>query len=123
MDHIMAVLLNGVAQLEYDRSKPLPAHQAVYLDKMDDKMNKGIEIDGSFTQQPDLDQKARFIAANLLNAMKTDNEPMAASLCTWLANRLPDLKQVKIDNSEGDIAIELVFDEEYQKQVPVQFIH
>jgi hypothetical protein len=31
MSHIMAVLLNGLAELEYDRDKPLPDYQAIYL--------------------------------------------------------------------------------------------
>ena len=37
MSNIMAVLLNGIAQLEYDRNTELPDHQAVYLEKMDEK--------------------------------------------------------------------------------------
>jgi hypothetical protein len=72
---------------------------------------------------PDLNQRAQFVAANLAHAILSDQEATAAALCSYLANRLPELKQVKIDNSQGDIAIELVFDEDYQKQVPVQFIH
>ena len=35
MDNIMAVTLNGVAQLEYNRDKALPPQQELYLDKMD----------------------------------------------------------------------------------------
>jgi hypothetical protein len=123
MDHIMAVLLNGVAQLEYDRTRALPPHQAAYLDKMDAKMDKGIELDHTFIEQPDLDTKARFIAANLLSAIKNDDEAMAASLCTWLANRLPELKQVKYVESGDEIMIDMVFDEAYQKQVAVQLTH
>jgi hypothetical protein len=120
----MAVILNGVAQLEYDRNRSLPPQQELYLDKMDQKMDKeGIQVGDNFISAPDLNQRAQFVAANLAHAILSDQEATAAALCSYLANRLPDLKQVKIDNSEGDIAIELVFDEEYQKQVPVQFIH
>ena len=42
MNNIMAVFLNGIAQLEYDRDKLLPDHQAAYLDKMDARMDAGI---------------------------------------------------------------------------------
>jgi hypothetical protein len=42
-------------------------------------------------------------------------------MCSYLAIRLPELKQVKIDDNEGDITIELIFDEEYRKQVAVEF--
>jgi hypothetical protein len=121
MSDLMAVLLNGVAQLEYDRAKPLPDHQALYLDKMDEKMRAGIEIGGQRIPQPDLGQRAQFVAANLAHAIKTNDEASAAAMCTYLAVRLPDLQQVKITDQNGDFAIDLVFDEAYVRQVPVQF--
>ena len=123
MSNLMAVILNGVAQLEYDRNRSLPPQQELYLDKMDQKMDEGIQVGVDFISAPDLNQRAQFVAANLAHAILSDQEATAAALCSYLANRLPELQQVKIDNSEGDIAIELVFDEEYQKQIPVQFIH
>lgn len=124
MSNLMAVILNGVAQLEYDRNRQLPPQQELYLDKMDQKMDKeGIQVGDDFIATPDLNQRAQFVAANLAHAILSDQEATAAALCSYLANRLPELKQVKIDNSQDDIAIELVFDEDYQKQIPVQFIH
>lgn len=48
MSNIMAVLLNGIAQLEYDREKQLPPHQELYLDKMDQKMAEGIQVGDDF---------------------------------------------------------------------------
>lgn len=123
MSDIMGVLLNGVAQLEYDRRKPLPDHQAVYLEKMDAKMDAGIQLEGKNIPSPDINDRAQFIAANLLHAIKNDDEAMAAAHCTYLANRLPDLKQIKFEEQNGEVSIELVFDEAYQKQVPVQLIH
>ena len=119
----MAVLLNGVAQLEYDRDKPLPDHQELYLDKMDAKMDEGILIGDSQIKNPDINQRAQFVAANLVHAIKNDQEPVAASMCTYLANRLPELKQVRIDDSNDEVTINLVFDEDYKKQVAVQFTH
>ena len=121
MSNVLAVLLNGIAQLEYDRTKPLPPHQAAYLDKMDTKMNSGISIGNESINNPDINQRARFIAANLLSAMKSDDEEMSAALCTWLANRLPDLKQIKMHEDGDRVSIDLVFDEEYSKQTAVSF--
>jgi hypothetical protein len=123
MSTIMAVLLNGVAQLEYDRSKPLPDHQATYLEKMDEKLDKGIMVGNEFIEKPDIAQRAQFVSANLAHAIKSDDEAMAAALCTYLAMRLPDLKQVKLEDTSGELSIELVFDEEYKKQVAVEFTH
>lgn len=121
MSNLLAVLLNGIAQLEYDRDKPLPPHQAAYLEKMDARMDAGILVDDTTIENPDINQRARFVTANLLGAMKSNDEEMTAALCTWLANRLPDLKQVKMDEDGGRVSIDLVFDEEYSKQTAVSF--
>ncbi len=128
MDTIMAVTLNGVAQLEYDRNKSLPPQQALYLDKMDEKMDEGIQVGEDFISEPELNQRAQFVAGNLAHAILSDNEAMCSALTAYLASRLPDLKQIKITNSasdgqSGEISIELVFDEAYQKQVEVKFLH
>jgi hypothetical protein len=118
---MMAVLLNGIAQIEYDRTKPLPAYQGAYLDKMDRKMDEGIEIDGQLIPKPDLGQRSQFVAANLVHAIKTDNEAVAAAMSTYLAVRMTDLKQVRIKEENEDISIELVFDEDYVRQYPITF--
>lgn len=133
MDNIMAVTLNGIAQLEYNRDTELPPQQALYLDKMDQKMDEGIFVGEATISNPDLNQRAQFVAGNLAHAILSDNEAMCAALTAYLAIRLPDLHQVKITNnaSGGDsgdgqseaISIELVFDEAYQKQVEVKFLH
>ena len=119
MTNVMAILLNGVAQLEYDRNKPLPDHQAASLDKMDKKMDAGIELDEGLVTNPEIQQRAQFVAANLVHAIKGNDEAMAAALCSYLADRLPDLKQVKIDEGDEGMVIDLIFDEDYKKQAAV----
>ncbi len=123
MSDIFAVLLNDVAQLEYDRNKPLTEYQTRYLESMDEKMDNGIEIGGETIVQPDFNQKTRFVAANLLHSLQSGDEGMTSALCTWLATRHPDLKQLKYDDrgNDGNVAIELVYDEEYSPQVAVSF--
>ena len=119
MNDLFAVLLNGVAQLEYDRNKPLTEYQLAYLDSMDKKMDAGIEIAGETISAPDLNQKTQFVAANLLQALQSGDEGMTSALCTYLAHHHPDLKQLKYDEDGGNISIELVFDEHYKGQVAV----
>jgi hypothetical protein len=109
MNNIMAVFLNGIAQLEYDRDKLLPDHQAAYLDKMDTKMDAGILIGHETIKDPDQDQRTR------------EDEATAAAMCSYLAIRLPELKQVMIEEEEGEISIQFIFDEPYRKQVAVEF--
>ena len=115
----MAVLINGIAQLEYDRNKALTDYQLTYLDKMDKKMDAGISIDGEIIESPELNQKVQFVVANMLSAMKSDNEGVTSSLCTYLATRLPDLKQIKINEEADSMSIDMVFDEAYKGQASV----
>ena len=117
----MAVLLNGVAQLEYDRDKPLTDYQRTYLEKMDAKMDDGIEVGGTLIKNPDENAKAQFVVANLLNAMKSDNAGLTSALCTYIADGMPDLKQLLIDENDGEVSIDFVFDEEYKGQTAVEF--
>jgi hypothetical protein len=117
----MAVMLNGIAQLEYDRDKLLPDHQAAYLDKMDEKMKAGILLGNEVVSEPDHNQRTQYAAANLLHALKTGDEPMAAAMCSYLAIRLPELKQVLIEDHQDQVSIEFIFDREYRKQVAVDF--
>ncbi len=42
-------------------------------------------------------------------------------MCTWLALRMPDLKQIKVREQGEDFNIELDFEQDYIKQHPVQF--
>jgi len=121
MSKIMAVLVNGIAQLEYDREQSLPEQQRQYLDKMDEKMAAGITLGEQTIAEPDSTQRAQFVAQNLAQAIKADNESMALALTSWLASRLPELKQVKLEDAEAGTRIELVFDEEYSNQVAVPF--
>jgi hypothetical protein len=122
--NVMAVLLNGIAQLEYDRERLLPDHQRAYLDRMDAKMNDGILIGEEMISNPDVEQRARFAAGNLVHALNTSDEAMAAAMCSYLAIRLPELKQVRIeelDGADGQVSIEFVYNQEYRKQVVVDF--
>ena len=117
----MGVLLDGVAQLEYDREKLLPDHQAAYLDKMDEKMAEGIGIGDEEIRNPDVNQRAQFVVGNLVHALKTDNEQVAGAMCSYLALRMPDLKQIKITDNDGEVSIEFDFENEYSNQVAVEF--
>jgi len=117
--NMMQVLLNGQPQVEYDRSKSLPEQQMEYLDKMDQEMDSGFKLENEQVDEPDLLQRAQFVAGYLAQALIGDNEQMIAASCSWLAQRLPDLKQVKIDHDDERIGIDLVFNEERINQVKV----
>jgi hypothetical protein len=90
---------------------------------MDTRMDEGILVGDETIASPDLNQRAQFVAGNLVHALNTGDEQLAGAMCSWLALRLPDLKQVRIQTDAGEVSIELVFDEAYRRQVAVDFIH
>lgn len=115
----MQVHVNGQPQIDYDRSKALSEKQQEYLDKMDEGMDAGITLGGEEIKEPDLLERAKFVAGYLTQALFDENEQMIAASTAWLAMRLPDLKQVKIIQDGEQISIDLVFDETRQNQVKV----
>ena len=122
MSNKLAVLLNGEAVLEYDRDVTLTDAQRDSLQKMDSKMDKGFELAGEQITSPDKNQRFQFITMNLIQSLlKEENEALIAASTAYLAENLPDLKQVTADDRSGQMIIDLVFDKEHQNQVKVNF--
>jgi hypothetical protein len=116
----LVVLLNGESQLHYDRSKALPDHQRAFIDKMDLELQRGIIVNNQPIDSPDPQQRAQFVALNMIQAIQNSDEQKAAATCAYLAIYLPDLKQVKAEQNAQGILIDLVFDKEYVNEVKVQ---
>ena len=122
MSDILAVVINDVVHLEYDRRKSLPEQQRQFIEKMDHELKSQIVMGDKVINDPDLQERAQFVAINLVNALNTSNEGLAAAMCTYLADRIPDLKQVKVAEQNGQVVIDLVFDQDYVRQVNVEFL-
>ena len=121
MNPKLVVVVNGQAVIEYDRNKRLPGHQREFLDKMDADMQHGIEIGGEHIPIPDLNARAKYVAIHLINAIMNEHDGMIAASCAYLANRLPELKQIKVNEQNEEFSFDLVFDQEYNNAVNVQF--
>ena len=107
----LIVVYNDFPQLEYDRSQQLQDHQLLYLDKMDEKMDQGFSLGEQEIENPDINQRSQFVAANLAHAIKTGNEAQMASLCSYIALRMPDIQQLSIkDHEDGRIEIDFSFE-------------
>ena len=89
-------------------------------------MNEGIQLGDDFITNPNPMQRAQFVANSLINALFKENYALATAMCTYLAKRIPDLKQVKaIGDLEKELSVELVFDRDYETakmEQPVAFI-
>ena len=120
MSDRLVILLNGASQLQYDRRKLLPDQQLAFLDKMDVEMQRGITVNNQDIDHPDIQQRAQFVALNLIQAIQNGEEQKAAAMCAYLAVFLPDLKQVKAEQQAEGMFIDLVFDKEFVEEVKVQ---
>ena len=121
MNNILTVMVENQSVIEYDRDVPLPAKQLAYLDKMDAQMDGGFAVGEDWVANPDPIQRAEFVSAALFQALRDNNEGLIAASTAYLANRFPELKQVKSSETAGETNIRLVFDEEAGDQVAVAF--
>ncbi|MEJ2360062.1 MAG: hypothetical protein P8Z75_01345 [Gammaproteobacteria bacterium] len=121
MDDKLIILFNGDPVIEYDRKVRLPGHQRQYLDKMDSDMDAGIDLAGENIAEPDSVQRAKFVAMHLAQALMDEHDAMIAAGCAYLASRLPELKQVKVVQQGEDFMLDLVFEQEPENQVMVNF--
>lgn len=117
---LLTVLVNGEPQLEYHRSRPLSAFQQEGLHRMDQQMNRGIVLGGTRLDQPDMLQRAQFVAIQVIEAMRGGQDAMTAAGCAWLATRLPDLTQVRARLVDGGFSAELIFNKPYVREVDVK---
>ena len=118
---ILAVVVNDQLTLQYNRDSALPEQQKGYLSKLDLKFDGGIELQGEKLDNPDIQQRARFMAMSMMEGIMYQEEGKAAASLAWLATRLPDLKQVIAKAGEEGTEFELVFDLEYQPHQVVSF--
>lgn len=121
MNDKLVILFNGQAVVEYDRATRLPGHQRQYLDMMDSDMDAGIDLAGEAIDAPDATQRSKFVAMHLAQALMDEHDAMIAAGCAYLANRLPELKQVKITQQGEELMLDLIFNQAFDNQVVVAF--
>lgn len=119
---ILVAVVNGDSEVEYDRSIPLAEQQQAYLDKMDEKMDMGIPSGQGNIFAPDQEQKAQFVANQLMMAIETDDEQLISASMAYLATRLPGLKQVTSKEKDGQQQITLIHDREYSPPQEIKFV-
>ncbi len=117
----LAVVINDQLTHEYDRARALDDEQSRYLEKLDAKFDQGIELQGEKLDNPTLEQRARYMSLSLMEGIIYQEDAKAAASLSWLATRLPELKQVLAVVDETGTQFELVFDREYQPRQVVEF--
>ncbi|MEW8563181.1 MAG: hypothetical protein AB2541_13785 [Candidatus Thiodiazotropha sp.] len=69
------------------------------FEKMDRDMDRGWQIGQRWVRDPDSTQRCQLVAGKLLTALETDNEQLALMMGGYILSRMPDVKQVVIDNT------------------------
>ena len=106
---LVTVVVNNQAVMQYDRSKQPSPEQFAYIDSMDKQMDQGIEIAGTFHKKPDPVVKSQLVAQHLLIALAAKNYSLAAAMCTWLSERMPELVKVQAAGTVASMQVDLVF--------------
>ena len=104
----LAVILNGNVVMEYDTHTRLPGRQRRFLEKMDLDMDNGICLDTETIVSPTRMQRAHYVAMTLIRSLHTDNPAMVSMSCAYLANRIPELKEIRANEDGENVSMELV---------------
>ena len=74
-------------------------------------MDEGIELNDEIISSPDKMQGANYVAMSLLYGIHSDSEGVISATCAYLANRLPELKQIRSIEKGKEIIMDLIFNE------------
>jgi hypothetical protein len=107
---MLRLVVNGVVVLDYQPQARLPGHVRDFLARMDADMDDGFSLAGQVVEQPDDMQRVQFVAVQLFQSFMREKERLRAASCAWLCHRMPELREVKVDDSEEEISLELVMD-------------
>lgn len=104
----LTVFVNDQAVFEYDKETNFEEQKLEFLDKMDSDMDRGIKINGELISSPDHQQRARFVAMNLIKALQQDDQPIISASCAYLTNRQSELIEVHAKDQGNAVNIELI---------------
>lgn len=107
----LSVLINNEVVFDYDNESTFDDQQLTFLDSMDSDMDKGIKIHGELLANPDSQQRATFVAMNLIKALQQDNDAVKMASCAYLLNRFPQLIEVHANDHDNTIKIDLIEEE------------
>ncbi|MGD8783479.1 MAG: hypothetical protein PVF28_00935 [Thioalkalispiraceae bacterium] len=97
----LTVFVNDQSVFDYATETELSMEKLAFLDKMDSDMDRGIKIHGELIARPDSQQRAMFVAMNLIKALQQDKQAIISASCAYLANRQPGLIEIHA-NDNGD---------------------
>lgn len=111
MHNLLKLTIDGEVVFEFDRNTRLPGRQRDFLDKMDEDMDRGIQLADEHIAEPDSLQRARYVAMHLLKAFDDDNQAMISASCAYLVQRVPALNTIEVRNRGDQARLQLILDQ------------
>ena len=104
----LVVFVNNEIVFEFDRDLTFEDQQLAFFDRMDSDMESGIKMHGELLLNPGSQQRATFVAMNLIKALQQGNEAVKSASCAYLVNRHPALIEVHANDHADTVKIELI---------------
>lgn len=107
MSDELVIYRNEAEMYCFDKRDGLARMQFAYVQRLDADMDRGIELDGARVLSPDLAQRTRFVIGQLVEAVNINDSRMIGLLCRWLAQHVPALDAVRIEDSGDEYRVGL----------------
>jgi len=104
----LAVFVNDEPVFEYRLKIELDDQQLAFLDKMDNDMSQGFKVQGEMIVDSKPEQRAEFVAMNLIKALQQDNEASVMVCCAYLTQRNPELREVRVSDADKGVVVDFV---------------
>lgn len=103
----LTIYRNGELAYEFDKREGLARMQFAYVQRMDADMDRGIELDGRRIASPSQAQRTQFVIGQLLDAVGVNDSRGIAMLCRYLAQRMPELDALRIEEDGDEYRVDL----------------
>jgi len=110
MSKLLKIIFNDEVALQYDRTTRLPGKRRQFINMMDHDMNEGILIGGDLIEYPNQNQRAKYVAMNLIDGLYKKDDVLISVTCAYLGNRVPELKEIKANECNDGISMELIYE-------------
>ena len=107
---MLKVIYNNEILLEYDQATRLPGKRRQFLDMMDRDMNEGFIIGGDLVEYPSQNQRAKYVAMNLIDGLCRKDKGLVSATSAYLGNRQPNLKEINATECNDEISMELIYE-------------
>lgn len=96
------MLIDDSLELYWDRTIPMTPAQREAVSRLEEKLQKGFQVDGVHYERPDPLKRAQLAASLIPQALKRGDDSLAATALALTCTSLPDLKQIQYRRRQDD---------------------